>query len=83
MNENESDKVEVPLMSTGVPSTLKNWHTITATFFGEDSAATKFIKDKMDEQGEDEAVLSDERQLIYALWQIDTDGRKEAEAKGE
>jgi hypothetical protein len=57
----------VPMMSTGVPSTLGNWHAMCLATFGDGSAATAFIKAKLDEQGADMAVLSDEGQLLYAL----------------
>jgi hypothetical protein len=60
----------VKMLSTGVPSTLGNWHALCQAMFGADSSATKFIKDKMDEQGPDEQVLSDEGQLLYALAQM-------------
>jgi hypothetical protein len=59
------------MLSTGMPSTLGNWYNICLFVFGEDSKATAFIKDKLDAQGADEEVLSDEQQLMYALTQID------------
>jgi hypothetical protein len=55
------------LLSTGDPSTLGNWRKLSAAFFGEDSAPTKFIQGKIDEQGEDMEVVSDEGQFILAL----------------
>ena len=58
---------EVPLMSTGQPSTLENWHALCVAVFGADSPATAYIAAKMAEQGADMAVLADESQLLYAL----------------
>jgi len=55
------------MMSTGMPSTLGNWHRMCVLMFGEDSPATAFVKATLDEQGADEAVLADEGQLILAL----------------
>jgi hypothetical protein len=66
-----SDEMPVKMMSTGVPSTLFNWHALCLLFFGEDSKATQFIKDKMDAQGPDEPVVADEGQLLAALIHID------------
>lgn len=57
----------MPMLSTGQPSTLANWHALCVSFFGEKSPATEFIKAKLDEQGPNMAVLSDERQLLFAL----------------
>lgn len=62
-----TEEQPVPMLTTGQPSTLGNWHALCVSFFGEESPATKFIKAKLDEQGPDEAVLSDEGQLIFAL----------------
>ena len=74
MSENQdSDMVppteeqEIPTLSTGQPSTLANWHALCVSFFGEESPATEFIKAKLDEQGSNMAVLSDEGQLLFAL----------------
>lgn len=54
-------------LSTGQDSTLGNWYKMCAAFFGEKSAPTKFIKSKMDEQGEDTEVIAEEEQLLAAL----------------
>lgn len=56
-----------PTLSTGQPSTLRTWVDLSTTVFGADSPATKFLLDKMAEQGEDEAVLAPETQLLQAL----------------
>lgn len=62
-----TEEQPVPMLSTGQPSTLANWHALCISFFGEESPATAFIKAKLDEQGPNEAVISDEGQLILAL----------------
>lgn len=59
-----------PMLSTGVPSTLGNWHALCVATFGAGSPATKFIADKIAAQGADMAVLSDEGQLLNALIQM-------------
>ena len=59
-----------PMMSTGQPSTLGNWHNMCVLVFGVDSSATQFIKAKLDAQGADMAVLADEGQLLHALIQM-------------
>ncbi len=62
-----ADEYEIPLMSTGQPSTLGNWHAMCAAVFGVESPATEFVRRKMVEQGEDMAVIADEGQFLYAL----------------
>ncbi len=54
-------------LSTGQDSTLKNYKELAETFFGEDSAAVKFLDEKIQQHGEDEQVLADERQMIQLL----------------
>lgn len=61
------DEHEIPMMSTGQPSTLGNWHALCVAMFGAESPATAFIKAKLDEQGADMAVIADEGQLLYSL----------------
>jgi len=51
-------------ISTGQDSTLKTYLGL-AKVFG--PKAEKFIQDKIDEQGEDEEVMSDETQMLYLL----------------
>jgi hypothetical protein len=63
------------MLSLGVPSTLGSWYMLCTATFGPESKATRFIKDKLDAQGADEPVLSDEGQLLYALVQMDRDAR--------
>lgn len=67
------EKPEPKMMSTGQPSTLGNWYAMCQAFFGEESNATKFVKAKLDAQGPDEEVISDEGQLLYALVQMSKD----------
>lgn len=74
-----SDDRPAPMLSTGVPSTLVNWHRLCVTTFGLDSPATAFIKGLMDEQGPHMPVLADERQLLLALMQMAIDGPKGGE----
>jgi len=59
-----------PMLSTGVPSTLGNWHALCVATFGADSPATTYIGSVMEEQGADMAVLADEGQLLNALVQM-------------
>lgn len=70
-------------LSTGQDSTLENWIGLSAVFFGEDSPATKFLIEKANTapDGIHTEVISDERQLIYALVNMaahegDTDVRR-------
>lgn len=58
------------LLSTGEPSTLGVYRKMTAALFGENSKATKFLDEKIADQGEDEPVVTDERQMIQLLGQI-------------
>jgi len=69
----EGVHVSARMMSTGVPSTLGNWYAMSKAFFGEDSKATLFLKEKMDAQGPNEEVISDEGQLLHALVMMDRD----------
>lgn len=56
-------------LSTGDPSTLGSYLKLCKALFGSESKATKFIEDKIKEarNGENEEVLADERQMLYAL----------------
>ena len=55
------------MLSIGIPSTLGNWYEMCQAIFGPESKATAFIKEKVDAQGADMEVLSDEGQLLMAL----------------
>lgn len=56
-------------MSTGQDSTLGNWLSLSAAFFGDNSGAVEFLRDKIAkaEKGEQEEVIADERQLLHFL----------------
>ena len=63
------DPAVVSKLSTGADSTLGNWRKLVSVFFGEGPALT-FIDEKIAEQGEDEEVVIDERQLLHLLTQL-------------
>lgn len=54
-------------LSTGQLSTLGNWRKLCVLTMGADSPATKFLDNKIQEQGEDEEVIADESQFLYVL----------------
>lgn len=68
-------------LSTGQDSTLENWIALASVFFGENSKATEFLRNKAKESpnGEKEEVIADEGQLIMALMKMETDDRGEKE----
>jgi hypothetical protein len=70
------DERECPKLSLGIDSTLGNWRDLTASVFGEDSAAVTFWDDKISshDKGRDEWVLADEQQTLYAVGQIHIKG---------
>lgn len=68
-------------LSTGQDSTLGNWYKMCAAFFGENTAPTKFIKNKMDEQGEDTEVIADEGQLLGVLGKMYTNEMEDVNYK--
>lgn len=47
--------------------TLGDWKKLSVVLFGDDSEATKFLDEKIAEQGENEKVVADEGQMIYLL----------------
>ena len=61
-------------LSTGDDSTLGNHRKLAVAAFGEDSAAVKFLDEKIKEQGEDEEVIQDESQVMYLLANIHLKG---------
>lgn len=68
---------DIPVISTGQPSTLRTYRQIAFFLDGlEEGAATKFIDEKIAETSEDEIVIADERQMIYVLMTISQDGSK-------
>lgn len=56
-------------LSTGQDSTLKGYLELSKTLFGAESAAAKFLQKKIEDSpnGENEEVLADETQMLYAL----------------
>ena len=61
-------------LSTGDDATLGNYRKLSALFFGEDSKATRYLDEKIAEQGEDEEVIVDERQVVALLGSIHLQG---------
>lgn len=59
-----------PMLSTGEPSTLGAWRDLSAAVFGEGSSPVKFLDGKIAEQGRDEIVVADERQMLGILGQM-------------
>lgn len=57
-------------LSTGQPSTLKTYYDNCLAFFGPDSPATEYFKDKIEKQGEDEEVLADEQQMMVLIYKL-------------
>lgn len=57
------------MLSTGQESTLANYLILATGFFGEDSGAVKFLRDKIaaSPNGPDEEVLADEAQMVLLL----------------
>lgn len=47
--------------------TLGDWAVLSCVVFGDESAATKFIHNKISEQGEDQEILADKRQFLHLL----------------
>lgn len=54
--------------------TLGYHRKMSAAVFGEDSPATKYLDEKIAEQGEDEPVLADETQLVALLMSLHRGG---------
>ncbi len=55
-------------LSTGAPSTLKEYRTLVSSIFPK---ALPMLDRRIEEYGEDEEVLQDERQMIYMFSQIE------------
>ncbi len=55
------------------------WVRVARAAFGPDSPATAFLEEKVAEQGEDELVIADEGQFLYALLTMHTSGRPSAD----
>ena len=58
-----------PKLSTGQDSTLGNWRDLVVAVFGE-GPSSHYLDSKIADQGRDEVVIADERQLLAALWQM-------------
>jgi len=56
-------------MSTGQDSTLGNWRKMWSTFFGVNNEGYRWLTKAINESkdGENEEVITDEGQLLYAL----------------
>lgn len=67
----------VRTISTGKPSTLKTYYDIAVALFGEGSKPAEFLADKAAEQGWDEEVVADERQMIYLIGTMGTSADNE------
>ena len=59
-------------LSTGADSTIGNWISLCSVVFGDDSEATKFLKDKAQNStnGLDEEVIAEESQLLHVLMKL-------------
>jgi len=59
-------------LSTGQDSTLGEYRKLTVALLGEDSAAIKFLDEKIAESpvGKNDEVITDESQMIYLLTNI-------------
>lgn len=56
-------------LSVGVDSTLRNWIMLSTITFGADSKPTLYLMEKANEseEGLNEEVIADERQLLMVL----------------
>ncbi|MGR5253620.1 hypothetical protein ACPV5S_15590 [Vibrio astriarenae] len=68
------------LLSTGDEPTLGNYLKLCHAFFGEDSKATAFIRDKIAEssKGESELVIASEQQMLMLLGTMALESNKGA-----
>ena len=66
-------------LSTGMPSTLGSYLKLCNIFFGEDSAQTKFITEKIasNPNGADEEVVAEESQMMFLLFNLPPEGSDE------
>lgn len=80
--EVDPNEPEVNMISgTTMPSTLGNWLALSEACFGKDSSAVKFLQEKVDEQGMDEPVIADERQMLAVLMSMVAADIKKEEAQ--
>jgi hypothetical protein len=63
-----SDTNDIPMLSTGQPSTLKSYRELTAAVFGP-GPALDFIDQHIadDPDGEDGVVIAAESQMLYLM----------------
>ncbi|MGW8179085.1 MAG: hypothetical protein ACWGQW_10020 [bacterium] len=47
--------------------TLGDYRKLSISLFGEDSKATKYLDEKIKEQGEGQEVIAEESQVMYLL----------------
>jgi hypothetical protein len=60
---------DIPLLSTGEPSTVENWVKLAKVFFGEDSKQVKFLESKATpENGMQEPIIAPEGELLQCLF---------------
>lgn len=59
--------MSAPTLSTGQPSTLGVYRDLTATAFGEDNYAIRFLDAKIEEQGRDEPVLVEALEMLSLI----------------
>lgn len=60
----------VATISTGQPSTLRTYRKLAAVLTGEDSPATKFMDERIADEGEDAEVIQHESQMLYLIMQL-------------
>lgn len=62
----------IPTLTTGQKSTVGNWVKLASVVFGKDSKQVEFLRSKATkENGFDEPIISDERQLLFMLMNMD------------
>lgn len=82
IQEENPKEPEVNMISgTTMPSTLGNWLALSQACFGKDSSAVKFLQEKVDEQGMEEPVIADERQMLAVLLSMVASDIKKEEAQ--
>mgnify|MGYP003386432083 CR=1 FL=1 len=72
MHEVGSNKLSVPVLSTGQESRLGVWHSLSKATFGAESKATLYLEEMIagHQAGADEIVLANEGQFLIALMKI-------------
>lgn len=67
------------MLSIGMPSTLGSYKKLCDLFFGEESAQSRLINEKIAQYGVDEEVIADESQMMYLLMNLDDSNSHEME----